>query len=897
MKWTPGHRLRFGLFRTSRQIGSELDEEIEFHLEMRRRELVEKGFSPPEARSEALRLFGDHSRTRGVCYRADLRRERKMHRSEYFLETLQDVRHAFRLLSRRPAFAATLIVTLAVGIGATTAVFSTADHLLLRSLPYDDPGSVVTLWESDLQTGEKRAVAPGNFLEWKERSTSFAAMGLADPWGYDLVATEGRPEEIGAWRVSDGFLEALGVSPILGRGFVEEEFVGAAGVSETDAGSGTAVLVSRHFWQTRYGSDPGLLGRTIVLNRIPTTVVGVLSEDIEYPQARDLWVPKIFVERELRERTASYMHVVARLRPGVAMEQAQDEMDRVAADLAAEYPATNADTGIRVVALNDQVVGEVRPALLVLLGAVAFVLLVACTNVASLLLARNATRQRELGIRAALGAGRARLARQLVTESLVIGTLGGVLGVGLASLGLEAIVALSPADLPRKAMIGIDARILAFGAAVALLSALLAGLVPALQASRATAVSWLRSGDRSSTMGRAGTKLRSGLVVVEVGLAVALLIGAGLLGRSFASLLQNDLGFESRNRATLQAFLWDNNPTPVQRFQSAQRMLEGMEAIPGVERAALATAVPFHPYAMNVPSAIVVEDRAQLPSGQQLLARSTVASSSFFDVMEIPLLKGRSFTERDRGDAPFVAVINETLARRFFPDEDPIGRKVTVGVQERPREREIIGIVADVRSEAFDSDPQPEVFIPFAQNGNGSAIFVVHTAMDAASLLPQLRALVWEVDPGQAIYHSETLQSLVDGTLVSRRFNLVLLGSFSVMALLLAAIGVYGLISFSASRRTHEIGIRMALGAQRAHVVGMILGQGVKLGLAGVGLGLGLAFLLSRFMEHMLYGVEPTDLGTFAALGLFMLALTVVATYLPARRAAGLDPVRALRDM
>ncbi len=318
--------------------------------------------------------------------------------------------------------------------------------------------------------------------------------------------------------------------------------------------------------------------------------------------------------------------------------------------------------------------------------------------------------------------------------------------------------------------------------------------------------------------------------------------------------------------------------------------------MPGVERAALATAVPFHPYAMNVPSAIVVEDRAQLPSGQQLLARSTVASSSFFEVMGIPLLKGRSFTERDRGSAPFVAVINETLAKRFFPDEDPIGRKVTVGVQERPREREIIGIVADFRSEAFDSDPQPEVFIPFAQNGNGSAIFVVSTTIDGASMLPQLREVIWEVDPAQAIYHSETLQSLVDRTLVARRFNLVLLGSFSATTLLLAAIGIYGLISFSASRRSHEIGIRMALGAQRAQVVAMILGQGVKLGLAGVGIGVGLAFLLSRFMEHMLYGVEPTDPVTFAALGLFMLALTVVATYLPARRAAGLDPVRALRD-
>ncbi len=895
MKWTPRHRLRFGLFRTRRQLEDELEDEFDFHIDMRTEELTAAGFSPEEARSRALQQFGDRRVARRVCHQADLRRERSMKRNDYLLEFVQDVRHALRQLRRSPAFAVTLALTLAVGIGATTAVFTTADFLLLRSLPYFEPERVVTLWEEDLETGERREVASGNFVEWKERSTAFSALGLADPWGFDLVPTDGRPEEVGAWRVTEGFIEALGVSPVLGRPFANEEFLAAAGSGDTHEGSGSSVLISRHFWQTRFASDPEVFGRSLLLNGNPTTIVGVVSEELEYPKARDLWVPKILVEHELRDRTSSYMHAVGRLAPGVSLEQAQAEMDRIARDLAEAFPATNAKTGVRLVPLTDEVVGNVRPALLVLLGAVAFVLLVACINVAGLLLAHNANRQRELGIRAALGAGRGRLARQLVTESLVVSSLGGLLGIGLAALALRAIVVLGPADLPRKAALGIDMRILAFTAGVTLVAALLAGLTPALQAARSSSQAHLRSSGRSSRPA-ADTRFRSALVTLEIALSVALLIGAGLLGRSFLTILETDLGFEPDHRATLQAFLWDNNPTPAARYQRARAMLERMEAVPGVERAALATAVPYHPFAADSPSPIGIPGQAPLPSGQQRSATAAVASRGYFETLGIPLIEGRTFDERDVGLAVPVAVINESLARLYFQGENPIGKRIVVGVNEAPRERQVVGIVGDVRSKAFDAAPRPEIFIPFGQNGSGSVIFVVDTGTDAAAVLPQLREAIWEVDGDQAIYHSESLRALVEQPLASRRFALVLLGAFSITALVLATVGIYGLISFSTNHRRTEIGIRMAIGARKSDVIAMIVGQGLKLGLVGVALGLGLAFALTRFLVHMLHGITPTDPWTFLGLGALMLAIAVLATYIPARRAAGNPPLRALRD-
>lgn len=871
------------LLRGSRQIREEIDDEIEFHLEMRAAELRRRGLGPAEARAEALRQFGSLQQTREVCFEADRRRARQMHRREMLTEVIQDAVHGWRQLMRRPAFTAAAVSTLAVGLGASTAVFSAADHVLLRPLPYEDADGVVTLWETDRARGEtKKEVSPGNFLEWRERTASFETMALAEPFGFDLTG-DGPPVSAPAWLVSEGFFEALGVRPMLGRDFLRDEYLSDAE---------PVVMISHGLWQRRYGADPSIVSRKIQVDFQPATVVGVLPPEIQYPGRRDVWAPKRFREYERQDRTSSYMQVVARLRPGVSASQAQAELSALAATLAVEHPRTNARAGINVVPLTEHILGPVRPALLVLLGAVGFLLLIACANIASLLLARGAERERELGVRAALGASRIRLIRQLVVESVLLAAVGGAAGIVVAVLGVKGLVALSSAELPRVETIAVDGRVMLFATAITGVSALLFGLAPALRFSRPELTGALRSGGRSLGAGR--WRLRSGLVVTEIALALVLLVGAGLLVRSFVELLEVRLGFATAERAALQVFLWDLNPSLEERLQRAREIEESLEGTPGVEGVALVSALPFHPHQIDAQDAMVIEGRELEDRDPRVF--TTVASPDYFRVMEIPLRRGRAFTPRDRGDSPLVAIINETLARRFFPDEDPIGRRITVGVMGPPLTRQIVGVVADVRPYTLDGDPRPEVFVPHAQSGTGSVTFVAKVAGDPESSLPALRRSVWQVDPDQAIYHASTLADLISETLVERRFNLLLIAAFSLAALVLAAVGIYGLISFSTSLRTREIGVRLALGARRGDVVSMIVRQGLQLSLPGLLLGLVGALALTRFLGHMLYGVEPTDPLVFAQVAVLMLVVAVLAAYVPARRAAALDPVSTLRE-
>lgn len=873
------------LLRGSRQIRDEVDEEIEFHLEMRAAELRRRGLSPADAKAEALRQFGNLEDTRDICFEADRRRARQMHRREVLAEMIQDAAHGLRQLRRRPAFTAAAVSTLAVGLGASTAVFSAADHVLLRPLPYEDADRVVTLWETDRARGEtKKEVSPGNFLEWRERSASFEVIALAEPFGFDLTG-DGPPLSVPAWLVSQGFFEALGVRPMLGRDFLPEEYLPDAE---------PVVLISHGLWQRRYGAEPSIVGRKVRVDFRPATVVGVLPPDLPYPGKRDIWAPKRFRGSEREDRTSSYMQVVARLRTGVSAEQAQAELNSVAAALAAEYPATNADTGISAVPLDEHILGPARPALLVLLGAVGFLLLIACANIGGLLLARGAERERELGVRAALGAGRTRLIRQLAVESALLAAVGGVAGVALGMFGVKGLVALSPAELPRVETIAVDGRVIVFAIALTGLSALLFGLVPALRSSRPELTGALRNGARSLGAGRRRWGLRSGLVVTEITLALVLLVGAGLLVRSFVELMEVRLGFATAERVAIQAFLWDLNPTLEQRLQRAREIEESLEGMPGVEGVALVSALPFHPHQIDAQDAMVIEGRELEDRDPRVF--TTVASPDYFRLMEIPVMRGRAFTPRDRQDSPPVAIINETLARRHFPDEEPIGQQITVGVLGPPLTREIVGVVGDVRPYTLEGDPRPEVFVPFAQSGTGSVTFVAKTAGDPAALLPALRRSIWQVDPDQAIYHASTLEDLISETLVERRFNLILIAAFSLAALALAAIGIYGLISFSTGLRTQEIGLRLAMGARRGDVVSMIVRQGVQLSLPGLLLGVLGALGLTRFLGHMLYGVEPTDPLTFAPVLILMFGVAALAAYIPARRAAALDPVATLRE-
>jgi putative ABC transport system permease protein len=883
------------MFRTAGQIDAEVDEEIHAHLEMRIADLVRQGMTPAQAREEALRRFGDVERARAEMSAADQRRERRVRRREWLEELLQDLSHAQRQLRRRPAFALVTVLTLAVGIGANTAVFSVADHVVLRALPHHDAERIVAIWEADQRSGETRKeVSPGNFASWRERSQSFASMALIEPFGFDLTGSDGPPVAVRSWGVTEGFFETMGATPVSGRGFLPEEHAPNAP---------RAVVLAYRFWQQRFGSDPRIVGSTIQLDFAPATVVGIAPPWLKYPEDRDLYNAKRWYPNEQQDRRSAYMYAVGRLKPGVTLAQAQAELDVIGAQLATEFPATNTSLRINAVPFEEQVLGNVRPALFVLLVAVGFVLLIACANVASLLLARAAERERELAVRAALGAGRPRLVRQLVTESLVLALLGGAAGIGLAYAGVKALVALSPPNLPRLDAIAVDGRILLFALAITLLTALLFGPAPALRASRPDLLTPLRAAGRSLFGAIERVKLRRVLVAGEIALALVLLIGAGLLVRSFVTLLDNDLGFAAENRATFQTFLWDLNPTPQQRLQRTQAITDALLATPGVERVGIGTAIPFHPSAIDPMSSLVVEGRPPLPAGEEQRVFTLIADPGYFQVMGIPLVAGRGFLPTDRldtfpapPDAPRVALINQALARRFFPDENPVGRRARFGVMSAPQSWEIVGVVGDVRPRTMDSDPRAEVFVPLAQTANGSLTFVVKTRDPVADLVPTLRERFWTAAPNQTIYYEATVEDLIGDTLVERRFHLVVLGAFSVVALVLATIGVYGLIAYSMSLRTGEISVRMALGAQAGEIVTMVLRDGMKLALPGIVVGAAGALLLTRFMRTMLYQVAPTDPVIYGELTVLVLVVAAAASFIPARRAASIDPARALRE-
>lgn len=902
---------RFRMFRTPGQIEADVDEEIRAHLEMRIADLVRQGMPLAQAREEALRRFGDLERARAEMRAADHRRERRVRRHELVDEMVQDLQHAQRQLRRRPAFALVTILTLAVGIGANTAVFSVADHVILRPLPHQEPERMVALWEADQRTGEMRKeVSAGNFASWRERSQLFESMTLIEPFGYDLTGADGPPVALRTWGVTEGFFQTMGAAPVLGRGFLPEEHTVVRGASAPDAPR--AAVLSYRLWQQRFGSDPRLVGNTIQLNGVPVTVVGVAPPWLKYPEDKDLYHPKNWYPNEVNDRRSAYMYAVGRLKPGVTLAQARAELNAIAAQLAAEFPATNTSVGITAVAFEEQVLGNVRPALFVLLVAVGFVLLIACANVASLLLARAAERERELAVRAALGAGQPRLVRQLITESLLLALVGGVVGVGIAFAGVKAMVALSPPNLPRLDAVAVDGRVLLFAMGLSLLTALLFGLAPALRASRPDLLTPLRAAGRSLFGAVERVNLRRVLVAGEIALALVLLIGAGLLVRSFMTLLDNDLGFATENRATFQAFLWDLNPTPQQRLQRVQSIRETFLATPGVEAVGVGTALPFHPSAIDAMSNLGVEGRPPLPLGEEQRVTTLIADPGYFQVMGIPLLAGRGFLATDRldtfptpqqrastpapPDAPRVALINQALARRFFPDENPVGKRIRLGVMSAPNTWEIVGVVGDARPRTMDSDPRPEVFVPLAQTANGSVTFVVKTHDKVADLMPALRDRFWTAAPNQTIYYEATLDDLIAVTLVERRFHLVVLGAFSVVALSLATIGVYGLITYSMSLRTGEISVRMALGAQAGEIVRMVVRDGVKLALPGIVLGAAGALFLTRFMRTMLYQVAPADPVIYGELVMLVLLVAAVASFIPARRAASIDPARALRE-
>ena len=805
-------------------------------------------------------------------------------------QVFQDVRFGLRLLRREPGFTATTVLTLTLAIGATTTIFSVVDAVLLQPPPFPEPDRLVTLWQTDPNNSNRPAEpAPANFLDWREQATSFEQVAAIEPFSFDFTG-DGEPEVFYASLVTEGFFEALGVGAAYGRTFLPEEFRPGSGV----------VVLTHGFWQRRFGGDADVAGQSLTLDGQPYTVVGVLGPEFALGLERgrgerDIYAPKAIAEYETFIRGGGWWHVVARVRPEVTLSTAQAEMDAVAARLAADYPRTNTDVGVRVVPLHTRQVEAVRPALLLLWGGVALVLLIACVNVANLMLARCTRRAQEFTIRTAVGGGRGRLLRQLLTESVVIAALGGIGGVALTVYALDAVVALMPADVPRVAQITVDGRILTCAVGLVLATAVAFGLAPALQMFRQDVAGLLRAQRTGATV--AQQRVRRLLVAAEVALALVLLVGAGLLLQSFGRLVNVDLGFApAGNTVALQVFAWNRQAEDEARVNFFRETLQDIRALPGVAAAGAISSFPLGLADMTSETPFTIHDRPPPPLGEEPTTAISQVTPGYFEAMRIPFRAGRRFDERDDAERPGVAVINETLARQHWPETDPLLQRLTVEVFGQPLEVEIVGVVGATRAQGFDSQQRPEVFVPHAQSGaSGSMTYVVRTAGDPAGSLPAIQEAVWGVDPLQTFYSVATVEQLLSDTLAARRFTTTLLVLFAMAALTLAGLGIYGVIAVATAQRTREIGLRLAMGARPLDVVRMVVVGALVLAGSGVVFGVVAAIWTAQFLTSLLFEIAPTDVTTLAGVAVLLLLVGVSAAWLPARRATRVDPLVALR--
>jgi putative ABC transport system permease protein len=802
------------------------------------------------------------------------------------METLmKDIRYGVRMLLKKPGFTLVAVITLALGIGANAAIFSVVNTVLLRPLPFKEPERLMMIRETKLPQFPEFSIAPGNFLDWKKQNTVFERLVAFRGSSFNLIGT-GDPERLRGMAVTEGFFATLGVQPQLGRDFLPEE---------DQPGHNNVMILSHGLWQRRFGGDPKILNQTLTLDGQSYTVIGVMAPAFRI-EGRDteLWTPMAFTAQQAQNHGGHSLSAIGQLKPGVTVDQARTEMSTIAGRLAAQYPV-NVGWNVKIMPLLEFTVRSIKPALLVLLGAVAFVLLIACANVANLLLGRAAGRQKEIAIRTALGAGRWRIVRQLLTESVMLSLAGGAVGLLLAKWGMDLLLKLAPQDLPRMSDVSLDGRVLAFTVAVTLLTGVIFGLVPALQASKPNLNETMKDAGRGSTEGGRRQLIRNSLVVLEVASALVLLVGAGLMIKSFWQLQKVDPGFNPDNALSVSVAL-PRNKYPEDHQQAAffQQLIEKVGALPGVQAVGASNVVPLSDNDFVL--AFEIDGRPPLPPGAGQSANFYSASADYFKAMGIPLRRGRLFTERDTKDSPKVALINETMAKKMFPDEEAIGKRVTFDDrQKNPEWFEIVGIVGDVKHYGLDQKTTMQLYEPYTQQTFSGMTLIVRTAGDPANMTAAIRSQVLSLDKEQPISNIKTLDKFVATSIAQQQFSMLLLGVFAAVALMLAAIGIYGVLSYAVTQRTHEIGIRMALGAGRRDVLRLVVGQGMLLTLIGVATGLVAAFALTRLMSTLLFGVSATDPLTFSLIALLLVAIALLACWIPARRATKVDPMIALR--
>ena len=798
----------------------------------------------------------------------------------------QDIRFAARMIVRRPALSIVIILTLALGIGANTAIFSLVNTVLLASTPYREPDRLVNIREQQPERSPRgRPVRPANFFEWKDRATSFEDVAWTRDWIPTLTGDGGEPATIIAYRFSHNLLPLLGVQPALGRGFT---------MQDDTPGSPRVVLLSDKLWHRRYAADPGVLGRTVMLDGEPHTVVGVMGPEFTYEQRTELWVPIALTPQQRENRVNGFLRLVGRLKPGVSEEQAQRELASLYEDLARRYPGTN--RGMTAIFTPFSTTGDARPLLLTLLGAVTFVLLIACANVANLLLADATGRRRELAVRSAVGATRYRVMRQMLTESMVLALAGGALGMLVTWWLRDALLVLFPAnimnlDLPLVERIDMGTPVFLFALLVSGATGLVFGALPAWPITRGDLQGALKEGDRGGSSSR---RTHAVLIVGEVALSIVLLAGALLMVQSFIRVQRAEFGFDTDRVLTARLILPQHRyADPAKREAFSRELLQRLRAIPGVEAAGLAYFPPLSGWSAGLP--FELEGRPAAVAAERPTAEYNVASDDYFRATGVRLLAGRTFLERDNASAPPVVIVNETFAQRYWPGEPAVGKRVILTGAAGPTAYEIVGVIADMRSQGLEQPVEPGMFFSMWQGTPSTLGIAIRTPLDPASLAPQMRTAVWSIDSEQPVSYVLTLSELAAESIAFRRAGMTLAAGFGVLALVLAAIGLFGVLSYSVSRRTREIGVRVALGATRGEVAKLVVREGLLMTSAGLAIGIVAALVLTRYLTALLFEVEAADPLTHAAVAGMLLGVALLATLVPARRATAVDPLVALR--